>query len=224
MAERSEFHYRLACGLGKTAVGALYSTVRYRREGEQYWKDLRAQGKQVIYVFWHARLLSLVTDRKDEGNAVLISLHSDGEYIARVIDAYGFKSVRGSSTRGGSQGARNLLKASKEGRDLVVTPDGPKGPPRVMKDGAIFLARLTGLPIVPVGVSVDRAWRASSWDRFMVAKPFSTVYVEYGEPIHVPRDLDEDGVEVWRERVEGRLNDLTDKMDRAAGRTVGEDR
>lgn len=222
MAERSELHYRTVCGGGGLLLRGLFSTVRFRREGEEHYRALASSGQQILYAFWHARLLSLVTDRRDEGIGVLISLHSDGEYIARVIDAFGFKSVRGSSTRGGAKGARSMLKAAREGRDLAVTPDGPKGPARELKDGLLFLARLTGFPIVPIGTSASRAWRASSWDRFLVPKPFSTVTVVYGEPVWVPRDLSPEDEPHWNDVVERAIDAATDRADELAGREPGD--
>jgi lysophospholipid acyltransferase (LPLAT)-like uncharacterized protein len=222
MAERSELHYRTVCGGGSVLLKGLFSTVRFLREGEEHYRALAASGQQILYAFWHARLLSLVTDRRDEGIAVLISLHSDGEYIARVIDAFGFRSVRGSSTRGGAKGARSMLKAAREGRDMAVTPDGPKGPPREIKDGLLFLARLTGCPLIPIGTSASRAWRASSWDRFLVPKPFSRVSVVYGEPIWIPRDLDAAGEPEWTAKVEAAVDAVTDRADVLVGREPGD--
>ena len=224
MADRSEFHYRTVCGGGSILLKGLFSTVRFVREGEEHYRTLFAAGQQILYSFWHARLLSLVADRRDEGSAVLISLHSDGEYIARVIDSFGFRSVRGSSSRGGAKGARSMLKAAREGRDMAVTPDGPKGPPRKSKEGLLFLARLTECPIVPIGTSASRAWRTSSWDRFLVPMPFSTVSVVYGEPIWIPRDLDAAGEPEWTARVERAIDAVTDRADILVGRTPGDGR
>lgn len=224
MAERSELHYRAVCTGGSVLLKGLFATVRFTREGEEHYRSLTASGQRILYAFWHARLLSLVTDRRDEGIAVLISLHSDGEYIARVIDSFGFRSVRGSSSRGGAQGARAMLKAARDGRGMAVTPDGPKGPPRRVKEGLLFLARLTGCPIIPIGTSASRAWRASSWDRFLVPKPFSTVSVVYGEPIWVPEDLDQAGEPEWTARIERAIDVVTDRADLLVGREPGEDR
>lgn len=224
MADRSELHYRTVSGGAGLLLRGLFSTVRFHREGEEHYRSLASSGQNILYAFWHARLLSLVTDRRDEGICVLSSLHSDAEYVARVIQALGFKPIRGSSTRGGAKGARNMLKAAREGRDLAVTPDGPKGPARELKDGLLFLARLTGFPIVPIGTSASRAWRVSSWDRFLVPKPFSTVMVVYGEPVWIPRDLSPEDEPHWTGVVEKAIDAVTDRADELAGRKPGDGR
>ena len=136
----------------------------------------------VIFVFWHGSLLPLVHYHRHERIVVLVSEHADGERIARVLARRGFGTVRGSSTRGGARGLRALVRAARAGRDLALTPDGPRGPRGEFKPGALAAARMTGLPIVPLAVSASAAWHLGSWDGFMVPKPFARVRVTYGDP------------------------------------------
>jgi lysophospholipid acyltransferase (LPLAT)-like uncharacterized protein len=141
---------------------------------------------------------------RNQGVVVLVSEHADGEYITRVLRRHGFGAVRGSSTRGATQGLKGLIREARRGKDLALTPDGPKGPAREFKVGALAVAQVSGMPIVPLAAGASSAWRFSSWDRFMVPRPFSRVHVAYGDPVWVPRDADRDtldgmAVELGRE-------------------------
>ena len=121
-----------------------------------------------------------------------------------MLGRRGFGLVRGSSTRGGLKALRDFARAAQGGQgDLIVTLDGPKGPARVAKSGALFTASLTGLPIVPVGMWVDRAWRLKSWDRLVIGKPFSRVTVFYGEELQIPRGVPREELETtYRKQLE----------------------
>ncbi|HKK93300.1 MAG TPA: lysophospholipid acyltransferase family protein, partial [Longimicrobiales bacterium] len=135
----------------------------------------------------------------------------------RVLQRLGYGTARGSSTRGGVRALRELLRAGRSGRVLAVTPDGPQGPREVMKTGPLVLAGRSGVPIIPIGVGMSRAWRLSSWDRFSIPRPFSRVHIRYGDPVHVPPDLDEAGMEALRERVQAAMDELTASARQTAG-------
>jgi len=204
---------------GSAFLSLLGATLRFRMEGAQHLTSLRDEAQPFIFCIWHSRLLPMVHAHRGEGIVALVSEHRDGEYIARVMHRRGFQTARGSSTRGGDRGLRELLRKAREGRELAITPDGPRGPARQLKLGALTLARLTGLPILPLSASGARVWRAGSWDRFMVPLPFTTVHVAYGPPVEIPRRVDDDELESLRVQVEATLNRLTDEVDlRAAGR------
>jgi hypothetical protein len=186
---------------GRYALRALFRTLNVRSTGHHHVTSLRRRGTPVIFVFWHGRLLPLIhAHRPDrdparghchESPVVLVSEHRDGDYVAGLLHHFGFGTVRGSSTRGGVRGLKGLIRAAAKGLDLAITPDGPRGPNRELKLGALTAARLTGLPLVPVGVGVTSAWRIPSWDGLVVPKPFSTVRVAYGRPRLVPRHADQ---------------------------------
>jgi hypothetical protein len=148
-------------------------------------------------VFWHAGLLPLTYAHRGTGGAVLISRHADGELIARTIEHLGFVTARGSSTRGGGRGMLDLLARAAEGRDIGITPDGPRGPARRFKPGAIRLASRSGVPLVPIGVAARHERRLRSWDRFRLPAPFTRVALVYGPAERVPPDLDEAQLEGW---------------------------
>ena len=172
---------------GRYALQALFRTLQVERTGHHHVMRLRQKGTPVIFVFWHGRLLPLIHVHRHDGIVVLVSEHRDGGYLARLLHHFGFGTVRGSSTRGGVRGLKGLIRAARRGLDLAITPDGPRGPNRQLKSGALTAARMTGLPLVPVGVGVTSAWRIRSWDELLVPKPFATVRVAYGRPSFVPR-------------------------------------
>jgi lysophospholipid acyltransferase (LPLAT)-like uncharacterized protein len=113
---------------------------------------------------------------------VLVSEHKDGELIARMLHAWGFRTIRGSSTRGGGRALLAMIRELGEGSAVVITPDGPRGPAKVFQRGAIVAANRAQMPIVAVGVHVDRAWRLKSWDSLIIPKPFARLRFAYGEP------------------------------------------
>ena len=184
---------------GRYALRALFRTLGVQSTGHRHMMSLRRKGTPVIFVFWHGRLLPLVHVHRHEGTVVLVSEHRDGDYVAGLLHQFGFGTVRGSSTRGGVRGLKGLIRAARRGLDIAITPDGPRGPNREVKLGALTAARITGLPLVPVGVGVTSAWRAPSWDGLIVPKPFSTVRVAYGSPCFVPRYADRAEIDavVW---------------------------
>ena len=207
-----------AAGLaGKAVTGALYSTVRMRSEGDEHFLRFRREGKPIVFAIWHAQLLSLGFRHRDEGVVALVSEHADGEYLVRLIERIGFHTVRGSSTRGGIQGLKGLIRAAREGHDLTITVDGPRGPARVFKPGALLAAQTTGCPVVPVGMGCSSAWRFRSWDRFLVPKPFSTVRVAYGEPRWVARDAGRDALDALAAEIGREMNELTARCEAAVG-------
>jgi len=199
--------------LGTAFLQALGLTLRFRVSHGEHYQALRQAGQPLIFVTWHARLLPLTYLHRQQGVVALVSEHRDGEYIARVMRRIGFGTARGSSSRGGSRALRELVHAARAGHDLAITPDGPRGPARKLKVGALTVARLTGSPLVPVSAGGARVWRASSWDRFMVPKPFAAIQVKYGPPVKVARSASPEELEDQRVRLEAALNRLTDEVD-----------
>lgn len=203
--------------LGAGLIALLGRTWRIERV-DMVERDSRIRsGERCLFALWHARLLPLVFTHRQQGAAVLISQHQDGELIARIVERLGYTTARGSSTRGGEEGVREMLRHAEQGRLLAITPDGPRGPAERVKPGLVYLASRTGYVVVPVAASPSRFWPLRSWDRFRFPWPFTRVVVGYGTPIEVPADLDDDQVEGWRVRIEGALRDLTLDLDRRAG-------
>jgi len=137
-----------------------------------------------VFAFWHRSLLACSHRFRDLDIAILISRSFDGELIARTVELLGFTAIRGSSTRGGVAGLRNMERAYREGHRCAITADGPKGPVFVAKPGTAQLAQLVGANVGTFYVLPERAWQLRSWDRFLIPKPFSRIVVTW--PAHVP--------------------------------------
>ena len=155
--------------IGAAVIRGLGRSMRMESQGHEQVDELYRQGRHIILAFWHAQQLMVPIGYRGTRGNVLISQHRDGEIIARVIARFGHGAVRGSSTRGGALALRELIRLGRSGVDLVVTPDGPKGPRQVAKLGVVQLAKATGLPIVPLafGCSKKNSLRAGigSWSR-----------------------------------------------------------
>jgi len=206
--------------VGAALVWGIAATIRPETRGHEVVDAFYRSGGHIILAFWHAQQLMIPTGYRGTGAHVLISQHGDGEIIARIIARFGHQAVRGSSTRGGAGALRALIKLGRAGQDLVVTPDGPRGPRQVAKLGVIQLAKATGLPIVPLAFACSTKQRFSSWDQFMVPYPFSRGLFLYGKPMFVSRQGDDLALEADRLGLETELNRLTDEAERAVARTI----
>ncbi len=207
----------LAAAMGAGFLRLLGATWRIDRSGMRESDEAIAAGRPTIFALWHARLLPLIYTHRGRGVGVLVSRHHDGEIIARIIEKLGYVAARGSSTRGGDEGMREMLAHAAGGDCLAVTPDGPRGPAERVKAGVAYLASRTGMPITPVAAAASRAHRFQSWDRFLLPLPFSRVVVECGEPIAVPPQLELEALEPWRERIERAIGEASAAAVRRAG-------
>jgi len=175
--------------LAAALIRLLGATLRYR--------DINAPGVPVgieipgpvVFAFWHRTLLTCAHRFRNKGIAILISPSFDGELIAKTVEYLGFYPVRGSSSRGGAVGLRNMAQAYAEGHRTAITADGPRGPNMVSKPGVVQVAELTGATWIGVYYALpNRAWELRSWDKFLIPKPFSTVTFTW--PPHVAPELD----------------------------------
>lgn len=157
-----------------------------------------------IYAMWHENMLLPAYHYSSPNFCVLLSQHGDAQIMADILRCLKVRVVRGSTTRGGVEAIRGMLKA---GRDchLAITPDGPRGPRQKVKQGLVYLAARLGLPIVPVGFGYQRAWRMHSWDRFALPRPWTRATCVTAEAIAVPDTADRDELEAYRQRVEEAL-------------------
>lgn len=201
--------------LAAKAVGGWMGTLDYKVAYYDYTIDPvfpECQG-QKIYIFWHEYILFPFYLRGHCNMAMLLSRHRDAEILSYAAYHRGFDFVRGSTNRGGVTALRELLAKSKK-MHLTITPDGPRGPRRKMAPGAIFLASKLGLPIVAMGYGYDRPWRVKrAWDRFAIPRPFTRARAIPSGEIFIPPDLDRDGIEYFRQKVENLLNRLTEEAE-----------
>ncbi len=212
---------KLAAFAGPLIIKLLGSTLRIEISGRQNVGQARKIAGNVIYVFWHGRLLLLTYLHRNEGINVLVSTHQDGEYIARIISELGFRTVRGSTTRGATKAVLNLLEVGARKQDIGITPDGPRGPRECCQAGAIYLAKKTGLPVIPVGVSHRPSLVLSSWDRFMIPLPFAKCAVVYGQARVYDRSVSEESIQEAKLDLERDLKAVTREADDACGREIG---
>jgi lysophospholipid acyltransferase (LPLAT)-like uncharacterized protein len=199
----------LIAGLGYPLLALLGATLRWRVEGLEYYERALSGGRPPIIGFWHGRILPGTYYFKRRGIVVITSQNFDGEWIARIIARFGYGAARGSSSANARGALRELMRHIRGGRSVAFTLDGPRGPAREAKAGAVWLASVTGSPIVPFHAEASRAWTARSWDRTQVPQPFSRVSLVIGEPLDVPSGADADGLEVSRLELERRLEHLS---------------
>jgi lysophospholipid acyltransferase (LPLAT)-like uncharacterized protein len=166
-------------------VRLLAVTWRIREVNRAPSQRLRDAGKPVVFTLWHGEMLALLWHHRNEGLTVLISEHGDGEIIARIAEALGFRTVRGSTSRGAGRALLGMSRTVQEGGDVAFTPDGPRGPACRFAPGALIVAQRTGAPVITLAVSPGRAWRLKSWDRFMIPRPFARIRIAYGDPVYL---------------------------------------
>ena len=192
------------------AIASLGASLSWRVEGLDH---LRFEGnrRRPIMAFWHGRVLTATYFFRNRGIVVMISENFDGEWIARIIEGFGYGTSRGSTSRGGQRALLQLKREMEEGRPAGFAVDGPRGPARKVQPGVVWLAKLTGNPVVPFHMEATKFWSLGSWDRTQIPKPFSTVALVVGAPIEVAQGADESLVEEKRLEVERALYGLEQK-------------
>ncbi|NLF30841.1 MAG: lysophospholipid acyltransferase family protein [Planctomycetes bacterium] len=207
--------------LGAGVISAWMRTLDYRFAVDDPAAHPDVLGERGLYLFWHETLLLPAYAHVRDGFAVLVSTHRDGELIAQTVRLLGGRAIRGSSTRGGTAAVIAMLR-DRRSRHLAITPDGPRGPRRVIQDGAIYLASRGRMPLVPVGYAVSDAWRAPSWDRMILPKPGAAARAVAGAPIRVPAGAAREELQTYRQRVQDAMDDVQARAeDLAARRAVG---
>ena len=199
---------KLIAVAGYRAIAALGSTLRWRTEGLEHLETIARSGRQPVMAFWHGRILSATFFFRRRGIVVMTSENFDGEWIAGIIERFGYATARGSTSRGGRKALLQLTRDMAAGKPAGFTVDGPRGPARVAQPGAVWLAKATGNPVLPFHMEADRHWTFDSWDRTQIPKPFSTVALSIGEPFVVPGDADDEEIEMARQHLELQLQRL----------------
>lgn len=199
------------------SVGLLAASyMRVVRATNRLDRPQPPSGGPFILATWHSQLFLLSYLRLGERPLIaLISGHRDGQLISKIARMFGIYTVVGSTTRGGSKAIRELVRLSREGHSIYITPDGPRGPAMKAQRGVVELARLTGLPILPAAASTSRGGERNTWDRILVPYPFGRTVVRWGEAIRVTKNSNLDNV---RAKLEAALTELQTRADRACGR------
>ncbi len=204
-SRRKRVEAAVISAVGYRLIAALGATLRWKTEGFEHFDRIAAAGHQPIMAFWHGRILPATYYFRNRGIVVITSSNFDGEWIAGIIERFGFGTSRGSTSRGGARALLQLSRDLSAGHPAGFTVDGPRGPARISQPGAVWLAKASGHPVLPFHLEADRSWALGSWDRTQIPKPFSTVAISIGEPFYVPRDADEKAVEQARQRLDAAL-------------------
>ena len=199
---------RLIARVGYPAIAALGGTLRWRTEGLEHYDAIVSSGRQPIMAFWHGRILPATYYFRRRGIVVITSENFDGEWIARIIERFGYGTARGSTSHGGAKAMRQLVREMRRRRPAGFTVDGPRGPARIAQPGAVWLAKATGNPVLPFHLEASASWTMTSWDRTQIPKPFSTVALAIGEPMMVAREADAGEIERCRAELDARLMEL----------------
>ena len=186
---------------------------------ETAYDQIREHGR-IIVPIWHQRLFSALAYAprlREFRPIVMISQSRDGEFIADFAQRLGLVPVRGSSSKGGAEALKTIVKKLEENPLVSHIVDGPRGPKGKVKPGLIQMAQLSGAVVLPLIFSVDRAWIAESWDRFLIPKPFSRVTVRWEDPFFVPRKMDPEEFDAYRRQIEERLIQAHAEADLSSG-------
>ncbi len=210
----ARFIIRLIFGTSRVIVrtGDVEDNLNHQTLPEKYIKDK----KPFLACFWHCRLLYIAYRYRHKNCSAVISRNIDGEYISRAVEGFGINTIRGSSSKGGSEALLEVVRAIEQGAFVAFTPDGPRGPARKMKLGIILAAKLTGVPIIPLSYSAKYKISFNSWDKFILPLPFNKIIFTLGKEISVPKDCDDDRLVEKRIELEDELNAITDLADKLA--------
>jgi lysophospholipid acyltransferase (LPLAT)-like uncharacterized protein len=213
---KAKWYQRLAAGLIWFFVSALSATIRFTVDDRSGYFTGSSKEK-VIFAVWHNRLALVLQiynrfvrrPQPERRMAAIVSASKDGGMLARVLELFHVEPVRGSSSRRGAQALRELVTWGERGHDLAITPDGPRGPCYVIRDGVIATAQLTGLAIVPASYRLNWKIRLKSWDRFQIPLPFARCDITTGRVMRVPREATEAERETLRQQLEAELRAIT---------------
>jgi lysophospholipid acyltransferase (LPLAT)-like uncharacterized protein len=186
----------------------LLRTMKVKVVGYEHIESLRGRNKLWVLSVWHQNVLYTPIINRKDSHGVMVSKSFDGDLISAVVEKFGHKGIRGSSSRGGREALKTIIRHLRSGFPIAITPDGPKGPPEKAKPGVIIAAQTTGAPIVPFFYSCDKHWISEkSWDKHMIPKPFCTMVVAYGKPIVVPQEMPAEDLSKWQKALEDAMRD-----------------
>ena len=199
---------KVSPGAARTLAGPLLKALalswRVRLDHQERWLEIYRARRPHVFLLWHEALLPLLWQHRGQGIAIVVSEAREGQYLSDFATSLGYLSIHGSSTRGGARALLGAVRELQAGRAVAFTPDGPRGPRRELKPGVVAAAQRGGAVVVPIHAEAERAWRLHSWDRFMIPKPLTRVWIRYGRPFEVgPGDAGfSEGVELATARLD----------------------
>ena len=212
---RTKLAYSVICWIGAKYIKFVSFTNSWSFINKKYVENLWKKNEAFILCFWHGRLLMMpLSWNKEKKINVLISAHSDGQLLSKTVKHFNIETITGSSSQGGSEAIRNIIKSLKSGISIGMTPDGPRGPRMKVNSAIIKIASLTGHKIVPLSYSVKKKFFLNSWDKFLVALPFGKGCFIWGKPIKIKKNISTNEDLKLSKRLENNLLKLTKKADR----------
>lgn len=212
---RTKLAYSIICWVGAKYIKFVSFTNSWSFINKKYVENLWKKNEAFILCFWHGRLLMMpLSWNKKKKINVLISTHSDGQLLSKTVKHFNIETITGSSSKGGSEAIRNIIKSLKSGISIGMTPDGPRGPRMKVNSAIIKIASLTGHKIVPLSYSVKKKFFLNSWDKFLVALPFGKGCFVWGKPIKIKKNISTNEDLKLSKRLENNLLKLTKKADR----------
>jgi lysophospholipid acyltransferase (LPLAT)-like uncharacterized protein len=214
--------YATTAPIAVELVRLLWSTYRFKVTGDEELYRLVEEDRPLILTFWHDSLFVIAwllvrLGRLGARVTYLISPSQDGEFAVRMLAVVGGRAVRGSATRSGVKAMHGLYRAiRRDNASPVIVPDGPQGPRRVCKPGAVMLAKLSGAAIQPMACAARRGWQLRTWDRLLFPVPFTRIHLVCGASYTVDSDIDSEGLEVERQKLEALLEELGEQVERLA--------
>jgi hypothetical protein len=209
----TKLRWKIIGVLGKTFLWLWAKSSRIEVLGEEEYKKLREEGKPVIFLVWHGRIFFAPYFFRRRGIMPLISPSQDGEIVAQIVARWGYRILRGSSSHSIIRAWNEMKRELLQGGELIIVPDGPRGPDRKLKPGCLKLAQETGAYLVPFTFSASRKKIFQTWDRFLLFYPFSKVVVLIGQPLAIDSGITEDELEKERQKVESLMVELDEKAD-----------
>ncbi|MGQ9619021.1 MAG: lysophospholipid acyltransferase family protein, partial [Candidatus Aminicenantia bacterium] len=199
----------------RITITLLCKTVKIKLIGQENYLKAKRDGKKIISILWHGRIIIPIYVHRKQKIRPLVSLSRDGEFASMVLKGFGYEPIRGSSSKGGRE-AFQKMKDALENSVVAIIPDGPRGPGRVLKPGCLYLALQTGAVIIPLSFSCKKKKLLKGWDKHLIFPPFNKCFMVYGEPISVSQDLSTEELESLRIQVEKKLIEMDEEADKLA--------
>ncbi|MDY6934466.1 MAG: lysophospholipid acyltransferase family protein [Spirochaetota bacterium] len=195
-------------------IKLIFLSYRIRIIDPKIEETIYKRGESPIYISWHQRFFpGICLMAKRSPIAIMISQSTDGELISKIVEILGWRTVRGSSSRGGGRALIKLKRLLKEGYAVGHIVDGPRGPFGKIKPGLFAMAKHSGMPLLPTIVSSEKKWTFNSWDNFIIPKPFSKIIVRFDREVYIPKDINQERLEEMINQMECRLDELYRETD-----------
>lgn len=213
MAAFRELRWKFIDVFGRSLVWLWMKSCRWKVKGSEGYEKLRSEGRPAVIIVWHGRIFVVPYFFRKRGIMPLVSPSGDGEIVARIMEGWGYKILRGSASHSIVKAWKEMTAELRRGGELIIVPDGPRGPNRILKAGCLKLAQEAGAHLVPFSFSSGKKRVLRSWDRFLMFHPFSRVVAVFGKPFTVAPDLSEEEFEREKRKVEELLIRLDEEAD-----------